>query len=148
MDDNQTEKAVALFPRVYTTPKEWEEQILAFIQRNQLDVSKKTDNHTQMNHFIQIITPYIPTNTPKLDPAIYEKVLNTYLMQKKYEVNKKRKKERKVQFNLFIIYQKLKDLLQQWPINIYNLNSIDQQIRLQMNDENTEKALLECSAMM
>jgi hypothetical protein len=52
MDDNQTEKAVALFPRVYTTPKEWEEQILAFIQRNQLDVSKKTDNHTQMNHFI------------------------------------------------------------------------------------------------
>jgi hypothetical protein len=35
---------VKLFPRVYTTPKEWEEQILFFIQRNELDVSKK-ENH-------------------------------------------------------------------------------------------------------
>ena len=41
MDSNQTEKAVGLFPRVYTTAKEWEDQILAFIQRNELDVNKK-----------------------------------------------------------------------------------------------------------
>ncbi len=41
MDSRQTEKAVILFPRVYTTPQEWEEQILSFIQRNQLDVSEK-----------------------------------------------------------------------------------------------------------
>ena len=49
---------------------------------------------------------------------------------------------------LIIIYQKLKELLSQWPSDIYNLTSIDQLIRLQTNDENTAKALLECSAIM
>ena len=38
METNQTEKAVKLFDRVYKTAQEWEEQIPAFIQRNQLDV--------------------------------------------------------------------------------------------------------------
>ena len=41
IDSNQTEKAVKLFPRVYTTSQEWEEQILSFIQRNELDVNKR-----------------------------------------------------------------------------------------------------------
>ncbi|CAF4815589.1 unnamed protein product, partial [Rotaria socialis] len=36
----------------------------------------------------------------------------------------------------------------QWPLNIYNLTSIDQLIRLQMDDERTAKALLECSAVI
>ncbi|CAF1151020.1 unnamed protein product [Rotaria sordida] len=112
MDTNETEKAVKLFPSVYTTPQEWTEQILTFIQRNELD----------------IITPYIPTSTLKLDAIIYEKVLQTYLMQKKYE--------------------KLKDLLMKWPSDIYNLTSIDQLIRLQMDDEHPAKALLECSAII
>ncbi|CAF5058634.1 unnamed protein product, partial [Rotaria sp. Silwood1] len=86
--------------------------ILTFIQRNELD----------------IITPYIPISTLKLDSTIYEKVLNTYLTQKKYE--------------------KLKDLLIKWPSDIYNLTTIDQLIRLQMDDERTAKALLECSAII
>jgi hypothetical protein len=38
IENGETEKAVKLFPRVYTTPKEWEEQISAFIKRNELDV--------------------------------------------------------------------------------------------------------------
>ncbi len=67
-------------------------------------------------------------------------------MQKKYDVKKKRKG--KFQFNLLIIYQKLKELLTQWPSDIFNLSSIDQLIRLQINDEHTAKALLECSAIM
>ncbi|CAF3554410.1 unnamed protein product [Rotaria sp. Silwood1] len=112
MDTNETEKAVKLFPTVYTTSQEWAEQILTFIQRNELD----------------IITPYIPISTLKLDSTIYEKVLNTYLTQKKYE--------------------KLKDLLIKWPSDIYNLTTIDQLIRLQMDDERTAKALLECSAII
>ncbi|CAF4220284.1 unnamed protein product, partial [Rotaria sp. Silwood2] len=37
MDANETEKAVKLFPSVYTTSQEWAEQILIFIQRNELD---------------------------------------------------------------------------------------------------------------
>ncbi|CAF3876112.1 unnamed protein product [Rotaria magnacalcarata] len=112
MEANQKEKAVELFPRVYTTSKEWEEQILTFIQRNELD----------------LIVSKIPTSKPQLDAAIYEKVLSTYLMQKKFE--------------------KLKELLLQWPSNIFNLTSIDQLIRLQMDDERTAKALLECSAVI
>jgi hypothetical protein len=35
-----------------------------------------------------MITSYIPTDKLRLDPAIYEKVLTTYLNQKKYEVRK------------------------------------------------------------
>ncbi|CAF4874538.1 unnamed protein product, partial [Rotaria socialis] len=73
------------------------------------------------------IVSKIPTSKPQLDAAIYEKVLSTYLMQKKFE--------------------ELKELLIQWPLNIYNLTSIDQLIRLQMDDERTAKALLECSAV-
>ncbi|CAF4784725.1 unnamed protein product, partial [Rotaria socialis] len=74
------------------------------------------------------IVSKIPTSKPQLDAAIYEKVLSTYLMQKKFE--------------------ELKELLIQWPLNIYNLTSIDQLIRLQMDDERTAKALLECSAVI
>ncbi len=43
IDNDETEKAVKLFPLVYTTSAEWQEQILSFIQRDQLDVSSK--NH-------------------------------------------------------------------------------------------------------
>jgi tetratricopeptide (TPR) repeat protein len=39
IDKNETEKAVELFARVYKTSQEWEEQVLAFIERRQLDVS-------------------------------------------------------------------------------------------------------------
>ncbi|CAF2728823.1 unnamed protein product [Rotaria sp. Silwood2] len=112
MDANETEKAVKLFPSVYTTSQEWAEQILIFIQRNELD----------------IIAPNIPISTPQLDPTTYEKVLQTYLTQKKYE--------------------KLKELLIKWPSDIYNLTTMDQLIRLQMDDERTAKALLECSAII
>jgi hypothetical protein len=41
IDNDETEKAVKLFPLVYTTSAEWQEQILSFIQRDQLDVSSK-----------------------------------------------------------------------------------------------------------
>ena len=41
IEKNETEKAVKLFSRVYKTPQEWEEQILAFIERKQLEVSQK-----------------------------------------------------------------------------------------------------------
>jgi hypothetical protein len=34
-------KAVELFPLIYTTSSEWEDQILSFIQRNELDVNEK-----------------------------------------------------------------------------------------------------------
>ncbi len=34
----------------------------------------------------KIITPYIPTSKPQLEPSIYEQVLDTYLKQKKYDV--------------------------------------------------------------
>ena len=39
MGNNETEKAVKLFSLVYKTAEEWEEQILLFIERDQLDVS-------------------------------------------------------------------------------------------------------------
>ena len=59
IDNNETEKAVKLFPDVYTTAKEWEEQVLLFIQRNQLDVNrnknkkiKTKDNDFRLLHHI------------------------------------------------------------------------------------------------
>lgn len=33
-----------------------------------------------------MISPYIPTDKPRLEPSIYEEVLKTYLNKKKYEV--------------------------------------------------------------
>jgi hypothetical protein len=47
-----------------------------------------------------------------------------------------------------LIFQKLKELLVSWPSNIYSLTSIDQLVRLQINDERPDKILLECSAIM
>lgn len=44
MESHEIEKAVKLFPRVYTRPKQWDDQILDFMQRNELDVSKKNDS--------------------------------------------------------------------------------------------------------
>ena len=34
-----------------------------------------------------MIIPYIPIKELKLSPAVYEKVLTTYLTQKKYDVS-------------------------------------------------------------
>ncbi|CAF4487278.1 unnamed protein product [Rotaria socialis] len=58
-----------------------------------------------------------------VDTSIYEKLLTTYLMQTKYE--------------------KSNELLNKWSSNIYNLNSIEQLVRSQANDE--KYFLLECS---
>ncbi|UJR09415.1 hypothetical protein I4U23_013656 [Adineta vaga] len=112
IETKQTEKAVKLFPDVYKTAQEWEEQIQKFIERKELD----------------FIVPYIPISLPKLDPSAYEKVLTTYLKEKKYE--------------------KLRELLTQWPSDIYNVTSIDHLIRIQRDDERTPKTLLECSAIL
>ncbi|CAF1014022.1 unnamed protein product [Adineta steineri] len=71
MGNKEIEKAVKLFPLVYKTAEEWEEQILLFIERDQLDM----------------LTPYIPTDAPKLHAPIYQKILETYLQKKKYDVS-------------------------------------------------------------
>ncbi|CAF1373094.1 unnamed protein product, partial [Didymodactylos carnosus] len=112
IDDKKTEEAVKLFQEVYKTSEEWEKQIIAFLQRNEL----------------QVITPYIPTTTIKLSPVVYEQVLNEYLNQKKYDI--------------------LKQLLTEWPSELYDLNCIERKIRLQLTDENTSVTLLECSAII
>ncbi|CAF4148596.1 unnamed protein product, partial [Adineta steineri] len=112
MGNKEIEKAVKLFPLVYKTAQEWEEQILLFIERDQLDM----------------LTPYIPTDAPKLHAPIYQKILETYLQKKKYD--------------------KLKELLTKWPSDIYDLSVIDQSIILQTNSEKTPQALLECSAII
>ncbi|CAF1302705.1 unnamed protein product [Adineta steineri] len=112
MGNKEIEKAVKLFPLVYKTAEEWEEQILLFIERDQLDM----------------LTPYIPTDAPKLHAPIYQKILETYLQKKKYD--------------------KLKELLTKWPSDIYDLSVIDQSIILQTNSEKTPQALLECSAII
>ncbi|CAF1216123.1 unnamed protein product [Rotaria sordida] len=64
-------------------------------------------------------------NKYQLDISIYEKLLTIYFMQTKYEKSNK--------------------LLNKWPSNIYNLNYIEQLVRLQTNDEQKLKLLLECS---
>ncbi len=80
-------KAVELFPLIYTTSSEWEDQILSFIQRNELDVNEKyLIIIIEIHSFIQIIAPYIPTSKPQLEPGIYEEVLKTYLKSNKYDV--------------------------------------------------------------
>jgi hypothetical protein len=47
MKSKETDKAVKLFSNVYKTSQEWEDQVLAFIQRNELDVSEHIliENH-------------------------------------------------------------------------------------------------------
>ncbi|CAF0783646.1 unnamed protein product [Adineta ricciae] len=112
IENGQSKTAVKLFPDVYKTAEEWEEQIQKFIDRKELD----------------IITPYIPTVLPKLNPTAYDKVLETYLSEKKYD--------------------KLKELLTTWPSDIYNVTSIDHLTRIKMDDDHTSKTLLECSAIL
>jgi len=44
--------------------------------------------------------------------------------------------------------QKLKETLLAWPSEIYSVNAIDQQIRLQTDGDQTIQALLECLAIL
>jgi tetratricopeptide (TPR) repeat protein len=39
MDRGETREAVKLFPNIYKTSNDWEDQILSFIQRHELDVN-------------------------------------------------------------------------------------------------------------
>lgn len=69
MQNDQIDRAVTFFERIYTTQNDWEEQIRTFIRLNKLD----------------LIVPHIPTEKLKLSSEIYELVLTTYLNQKQYE---------------------------------------------------------------
>ncbi len=48
-------QAVELFPLVYTTSNEWEDQILSFIQRDELDVINEEKKSFDYHSFVFFI---------------------------------------------------------------------------------------------
>ena len=65
MDGNQVETAVKLFPRIYNTAQEWEEQIHAFIGRNKLDVNRYIRWRFSSDELVVDYHPAYPDNQTK-----------------------------------------------------------------------------------
>ncbi|XP_074658816.1 vacuolar protein sorting-associated protein 41 homolog [Tubulanus polymorphus] len=72
-------------------------------------------------HQLKAIAPFLPKSNPKLDPAVYEMVLNEFLQtdEKGFE-----------------------NLIEEWPTNLYNIKSVIYAVVDKLNKSRNEDAIL------
>ncbi|KAK6166083.1 hypothetical protein SNE40_022857 [Patella caerulea] len=112
LEEEQYDDAGLLCVKILGKKKDlWEEQVYKFSKIKQL----------------KAIAPYLPRGDPKLSPAIYEMVLNEFLMSD-YEV----------------FYKMIKE----WPQDLYNLQTIENAVLTRLDRDKNNKLLLQCMGQL
>ena len=116
IEDRRFKEAAELCPELYGENQElWEGQVYNFIEIGQL----------------RIMAPFIPVQSPKLSPTIYELVLNEFL---------------KMDCDTF------HRLLKLWPSDLYKseniISAVEEQLGKFSHTADTRKALLSCLALL